>query len=176
MSFRPPSKRLTLIGILLGLGLVVLGIASWPSSDEEAIAAKLQKLAEVVAIEGEENPVMRTARLRREFAELFEEDALVLIPELQRGARGRRELADLGARGPILYSTLTVDFAGVETIVDSGKKSARTKSLAKLSGTRGGEIRRDERKLRIEWKKEGGEWLMGEVRVEAAGREGESGL
>lgn len=160
------TKRMTFLGILLGIGLVVLGIFSWPSSDEEAIAGKLAKLADAIAVEGEENPVMRMGRLRREFEEIFEDDARVHIPELQRSPRGLRELAELGSRATVLYRMLTVSFAAQETTIEPGAKSARTKAMAKLMGSRGGDLRRDERRVLFEWKKSGGTWLISDVTVE----------
>lgn len=170
----PVNKWVLLAGILLGMGLIVLGINAWPSSDEEAIAAKLSKLEEAIAVEGEENPVMRLGRLRREFEEIFEDDVRVHIPEINQQTRGRRQLADLGARGPVLYSKLTVAFTGQETIVDSANKSAKTTTMAKLAGSRGGDYRSDERRVRIEWSRASGEWLISDVKVEAG--EGRRGL
>lgn len=160
------QKRLMVGGIVLGIGLVLLGIFSWPSSDEEIIATKLAKLGEVIGVEGEENPIMRMARLNREFASLFDDNVRVHIPELNQSVRGRRELAELGARATVLYRTLTVSFSGQSSSIDSAANSARTSATAKLMGSRGGDLRRDERKVRFQWTKASGEWLIDDVKVE----------
>lgn len=166
MSDQKRSGLLAAAALVVGVVLVIVGIKSWPSNDEEAIANKLAKLAEVISVTGEENPVMRMTRLRREFEGIFEEDALVSIPEIRQTARGRKELAELGARAPILYRSLTVDFTGQDTVVDPQRRTARTTATAKLEGSRAAnDLRWDEREVRFDWSRESGDWLISNVRV-----------
>src|SRR5690606_11073821 len=99
--------------------------------------------------------------------ELFDADARVSIPEIGQSPRGRRQLAELGSRATVLYRSLSVSFAGLETTVDPEAKTARTKATAKLRGSRGGnELRWDERKVHFDWSRSSGDWLITNVRVE----------
>ena len=166
MKEQSKSFLLAAAALVVGIGLVVVGILSWPSDDEEVIAGKLAKLADVIAVTGEENPVMRMARLRNEFEEIFEEDVRVAIVEIGQTPRGRKQLAELGARGTVLYQSLSVSFTGQQTTVDPATKTARTKATAKLMGSRGaGELRQDERDVRIDWSRASGDWLITDVTV-----------
>lgn len=166
MNGQKRSFFVAVAALVAGIGLVVLGITSWPTDDEEAIANKLAKLSEVVAVVGEENPLMRMTRLRREFEDLFEEDARVSIPEINQTPRGRRQLAELGSRATVLYRSLSVSFTGQETVIDPQAKTARTKATAKLMGSRGAnELRRDERKVQVDWSRSSGDWLITDIRV-----------
>lgn len=161
------NKKLAIAGLFLGLVLIVLGIVSFPTDDEEVISAKLDKLAEVIAVDGPENPVMRMARLKGEFSDLFEEDARVSVPEIRRSARGRKELAELGAQATVLYQQLRVDFTAREIRIEEGGKTAHTTSRVKLSGSRASDDDRwGDRRVRFRWSRGSGEWLIDEVRVE----------
>lgn len=166
MNGQKRSVLLAVAALVVGVVLVVVGIKSWPSNDEEAIANKLAKLAEAIAVTEPENPVMRLTRLRREFEEIFEEDARVSIPEIRQSARGRKELAELGSRATVLYRTLTINFTGQDTVVDPQRRTARTTVTAKLEGSRGAnDLRWDEREVRFDWSRESGDWLITNVWV-----------
>jgi hypothetical protein len=154
-------KRWLAIGaIVLGLGAVLYALFARPS-DEERIGAKLDHLARVVALESDEtNSMMRAARLNEEFSELFTEDVLVIVPELAELRPARRELGHLAARATAGFENAEVSFSGLSIQVDASKTRAQVRAEATLTGSRGGELERDERRVRFGFSKRDGEWLI----------------
>jgi hypothetical protein len=159
------KRWLAIAAVVLGLGAVLYAVFAAPS-DEEEIRAQLDRLALVVGVTADEkNPVIRGARLKREFAEIFTEDVAVSIPELTSLRSGRDELAAVGARAGTYFQTADVSISQIDIEIDGAKTRAQVRSVATLTGSRGGELERDERRVRFEFVQRDGDWLIDAVRV-----------
>lgn len=155
-------RRAAVAVLSVGLGLVGYALFSSPS-DEERIHAVLDALAEAISFDEPENPLQRTARLDRAFADLFGEDVVVRIPEAGVDTTGRGSLGQIGARTRVGYQSLRLSVAHVS--VEAGANSANVALLAKLSGTRGSEVKSDERRAELRFDKVDGDWRIVRVRV-----------
>ncbi len=162
-------KRWLAIGaVVLGLIAVLYAVFSRPS-DEERIRAVIDRLARVVSVSPDEkNVVIRAARLKRDFAEILTKDVAVTIPELTSLRGGRDELAGVGARAGSYYQSADISISDVEIEIDDKKTRAQVRSVATLTGSRGAELERDERRVRFELVQRDGDWLIDAIRVGAA--------
>jgi hypothetical protein len=156
------------IGIAIGVAIAIYALF-YSSSDEDLIGEKLEQLEEAVAVRGTEtNLVVRTARVRKQFSEIFIKQVTFRIPELSRIQGGRTELAGLAARAPQLYATATVDLGGLDIAVDESGSSAAAHGEATLTATRhSGELQRDTRTVMLRFDKIDDDWRIVSVSVSA---------
>jgi hypothetical protein len=166
-------KRWLAIGaVVLGLGALLYALFARPTH-EERIRAKLERLALVVTLDREQqNPLLRAARLKKEFSELFTASVAVTIPELASPLTGRDELAALGARAGTEFQSVEVGFSKIEVELDTTETRAQVRSVATLTGTRGGELEHDRRRVRFGFVRQDGEWLIDLVSVAAPDGDG----
>ena len=73
--------------------------------------------------------------------------------------------ATLAGQTPQVYGDLTLSVGSTDIHVED--THARAVSQVTLTGTRGGELRRDQRNVRFELKQRGGEWRVSAIDVEA---------
>jgi hypothetical protein len=160
--------RRALIYLALLLGVVLVGYAIFGrKTDGEQIEEQLARLAAVVSIDSEENPLTRGARLNREFNDLFTKDARASVPELSAPVRGRRELVALATRAVASFRSLDVAFDG--TSIEVGNAGAHVKTTAKLNGVRtDGALDRGERQVSLAFLRSDGEWKIDDVGVSEA--------
>ena len=157
-----------LIYLALVAGIALVGYAIFGrKTDEEQIVEQLTRLAAVVSIDSEENPLTRGARLNREFNELFTKDARASVPELSTPVSGRRELVALATRAVASFRSLDVEFDG--TSIQVGNAGAHVKTTAKLNGVRtDGDLDRGDRQVSLRFLPADGDWKIDEVSVSEA--------
>jgi hypothetical protein len=166
------KRWLAIAAVALGLGAVLLALFARPTH-EERIRKQLDRLAQVVSAGSDEsNPVLRGARLKREFSELFSADVAVTIPDLGNPVRGRDELAALAARAGMGFQRVEVALSKIDVQVDANETRAQVRSVATVTGTRAGELERDQRRVRFGFSRQDGEWLIDLVAVGARPDEG----
>jgi hypothetical protein len=157
-----------LVWVALIAGLALVGYAVFArKTDEELIEEQLARLAAVMSIDSEENPLARGARLSREFNELFTKDARASVPELSAPVQGRRELVALATRAVASFRSLDVAFSG--TSIDIGNAAADVKTTAKLNGVRAdGDLDRGERQVSLRLVRSDGAFLIDSASVSKA--------
>lgn len=162
------------IGIALGICIAVYALLL-KSSDEELIRERLAQLEQAVKVSaGDTNVVIRGARIKKEFTEIFQKDVTIEIPELTEIRAGRAELVQLAASAPQLWQTATVDLDGLSVEVDQAGTSGVAYGDATLTATKhGGELHRDTRTVSLRFDKIDGEWQIVNVSV-SAGADGAS--
>ena len=149
------------IGIAVGVCIAVYALF-FTSSDEDEIRALLEQLEQSVKVtEGDTNQVLRGARLKREFSEIFIKDVGIEIPELTTISAGRMELVGLATRAPMLYRRATVNLDGLTIEIDSEGLSAAATGDAVLTASRqSGETERDTRDVLLRLDKIDDSWRI----------------
>lgn len=154
----------------LALGVVVASLALlayviFGGSDEDKILARLKELASAVETKPDEtNVVFRTARINGVFKEALDPAVAFSAPELP-SQSGIQNLATLAAQAPQLYGDVTLSVGATDIHVE--KSFVRAVSQVTLTGSRGGELRRETRNVRFELKRSGGDWRVSAIDVEA---------
>jgi hypothetical protein len=156
-------RTFAMVVIALSLGLLVWLFFS--DSDEAKILARLEELANAVETSPNENPGFRALRLRPVFEQGFEPGALLRAPELP-NTSGVQALAALAASVPRIYGDLDVSIGETDVRIDQELHEARVVAGVTLTGTLGGELRRDKRVVRFTLRERDGEWRVELVDVE----------
>lgn len=160
------NRRVVGVAALAGIALgVVTWLVSGGPSDEERIRQRLDRLAAAVSVKGDENVIVRTGRLRSEFHELLAEQASASVPELGVSRSGRRDLADAAAQAGLRFHHGQVSLVDVHVQVEPDRKSGEAKATARLSGSWGGDLRDEVRRVTFRVDKVDGEWLVSSVAV-----------
>jgi len=156
------------IGIVLGIAIAVYALF-FSNSDEDVIRDKLAQLEEAVRIsDGNTNIVIRAARVKKEFGEIFEKEVTIEVPELTDASSGRTELVQLAASAPKLWRTASVDLGNLSVDVDHSGTTAVAYGQAVLTATRhSGDLHRDERTVSLRFDKIDGDWRIVHVSVSA---------
>jgi ketosteroid isomerase-like protein len=142
------------------LAYVILG-----GSDEDKILARLKELASAVETKTDEtNIVLRTARINGVFKQALDPMVTFNAPELQT-QRGIRELATLAGGAGQAFGEISLGIGATDIHVEGNL--ARAVSQVTLTGTRGGELRREERSVRFELRRWEGEWRVSAIDVAA---------
>ncbi len=158
------------LGIAAGLGLVGYAVFGGPS-DEEVIRDQLHHFARVVGVAGDENPVFRLGRLKKEFQSLVTPNVRVRVRELTSLKNGRKGLAAVAARAGTYFSAAEISLSGLEIELNEDKTSAQVGCLAELTAQQGGRPRRDERHVDFTLAKVDGDWLIDSIIVSDVGEE-----
>jgi hypothetical protein len=158
-------RWLAAAGVVAGIGIVGYALFS-QKTPEERIREQLEQLSEVIRVgEEPENPVVRAARLNKQFAELFDQNVHADIPELNNPIQDRKELVQLAARAHFWVRTLEVDFSRLS--IEAGEVNASASGPARLHGTRtNGEPETGERQVRFTLSRADSEWKIDSVKVE----------
>jgi hypothetical protein len=159
----------------LAVGLTVaslslLGYALFGDSDEEKIMARLKELAHAVQTRSDESIVFRQARVNDTFKDALEPQVSLRAPELPT-TTGIRELVKLATVAPQGYGEIALTVGETDVRIDDEANLARAVSLVTLTGSRGGELRREKRHVRFTLHESGGEWRVVEIDVEARSNE-----
>jgi hypothetical protein len=156
------------IGIALGVAIALYALF-FGKSAEDRIRARLDALAQAVSVvDGETNIVIRAARLRQAFAEIFVKNVSVAIPELADHVAGRDDLVELGASAPRFYQTVRVDLGKLAVKLDQDETSAVAYGEAELTATRlDGGPESDSRTVSLRLDLIDGEWRVVDVSVSA---------
>ena len=162
------------IVVLVLLVVAVGGVLLWmrSGSDEELIRAQLTRLAAAVSVpEGGANPLVRGAKMRGEFAAIFDEDVRANVPEFPSELPNKRsELADTATQLSSLYPSLSVELVDIVVKLDDAKQSTHVGATAKLQAQgRGGHASKDSRAIDFLFNKHDGTWRIASVTVWAKG-------
>jgi hypothetical protein len=153
------------LGIALGIAIAVYALF-FAESAEDRVRAQLDALAETIAVRGEENPVLRGARVKKAFEGLLLKEVNFEIPELTEGQTGRNELVRLATMATQLYQSARVDLGGLSIDVDKSETTAMAHGEALLIGVRRtGEPVRDHRSVALHFDKIDDEWLIVSISV-----------
>jgi hypothetical protein len=145
-----------------------LGILAWlllGDSDETKILARLDELANAVETKADENMAFRALRLKGVFQEGFEPGAALRAPELPE-TNGVKELTTLAAGVPRFYGNLDVSIGETDVHVEREAHEARVTAGVTVTGTVGGELRRDKRVVRFTLREREGDWRVSFIEVE----------
>ncbi|HEY3498544.1 MAG TPA: hypothetical protein VGK73_27830 [Polyangiaceae bacterium] len=157
------SRKHIAIGVIAA-SILLLVYALLGSSDEDRVMERLKELASAVETKEGESLVFRTARINGVFKEALEKNAALTSPELGT-TTGRQELAALAGQATRLSPEFQVSLG--ETDVRLEGEEARVVSVVTLTGTRDGELRRDQRHVRFLLRKTDGDWRVAAIDVEA---------
>jgi hypothetical protein len=156
------DRRLALA--LVAVSAAVLAYVVWGGSDEDKILARLKELAHALETRPDETNVLaRTARINGVFKEALEPNVTFSAPELP-GTTGIRPLALLAGQAPESFGDVTVSVGATDIHVEGAL--AHAVSQVTLTGARGGELRREQRNVRIELRRAGTDWRVGAIEVE----------
>jgi hypothetical protein len=165
---RGTRRWLPLAGVAVGATLVAYALF-FGKTEEERIRQRLHQLEDAVAVDGAENPMLRAARLRKDFADLIAQNVTVAIPELGASEGGRAHLVEVAAGAAGQWRTARVDLGGLAIRIDETKDHAVCVGDAKLTATSGaGEPERDVRTVSLRLDKLEGQWRVVDISVSAS--------
>lgn len=154
-------SALALIAVSLGL----LAYVIFGGSDEDKILARLKEVGRAVETRSDEtNVLLRTGRINGVFKDAMEPTVTFSAPELG-AVNGTLELAKLAGRAPENFGDVTVSVGPTDIHVEGAV--AHAVSQVTLTGSRGGELRREQRNVRFELRRSSGTWRVGAIEVEA---------
>lgn len=157
-----PRRAAALAVVLVSVGL--LGYVFLSDSDEERILARLEELARAVETSPGENMAFRTLRLKKVFEGALEPQVRFSAAELD-DTTGRGELAALAGSAPNAFGNLDVSIGSTDIRINRELNDAEVSSQVTLTSSRGGELRRDTRRVRFELHESDGEWRVSAIRV-----------
>ena len=150
---------------LVVVSAAVLAWVVWGGSDEDKILARIKELARAVETRPDETNVLaRTARINGVFKEALEPNVTFSAPELP-SQMGSRPLALLAGQAPQSFGDVTLSVGATDIHVDHAV--AHAVSQVTLTGSQGGELRREQRNVRFELARHGGDWRVAAIEVEA---------
>jgi len=155
-------------GVAALVVVVSLGVLGWlvlGDSDETKILTRLEKLASAVETKQNENMAFRALRLKAVFEEGLEPGAVLRAPELPETS-GLKELTALAASVPRAYGELDVSIGETDVRIEREAHEAHVAAGVTLTGTLGGELRRDKRVVRFTLRERDGEWRVELIDVE----------
>jgi hypothetical protein len=158
-------SRRTLALVVIASSLALLAWLFLADTDEAKILARLEALADAVETKQNENPGFRALRLRPVFQDGFEPGALLRAPELP-NTSGIQALTALAASVPRAYGELDVSIGETDVRIDRQAHEARVTAGVTLTGTVGGELRRDKRVVRFTLRERDDEWRVELIDVE----------
>jgi hypothetical protein len=158
-------KRSILLGIAIAAALAVLYVIFFRPSDEARIRMQLERLALVVQIDaGEKSPMPRAARIQKEFAKIFTDDARATVEELEESLEGRDALVSAAVQLAGAYTSADVSFDKVTVRINVAAAEAR--AIAKVTGVRQGQSHKlEEMRVRFTLKKLDGDWKIAKTTV-----------
>ena len=152
------SRRTLALFAVVG-SLAVLGWLLFGESDEAKVLARLDELANALETHKDENMAFRALRLKGVFAEGFEPGASLRAPELP-DTNGVKELTALAASVPRYYGELDVSIGETDVHVEREAREARVTAGVTVTGSLGGELRRDKRVVRFTLRERDGDWRV----------------
>ena len=153
------------LGIALGLAIALYALF-FAESAEDRVRAQLDAVAGAIAVKGEENPVLRAARVEKAFEGLVIREDRFEIPELTEGETGRNELVRLATVASQTYQSARVDLSGLRIDLDQSETTAMAHGEASLIGVRRtGEPVRDHRQVALRFDKVDDLWLIASISV-----------
>jgi hypothetical protein len=166
LSLALALSRRGVAALVVALSLGVLGWLFLGDSDEAKILARLEALANVVETKQNENMAFRALRLKPVLEEGLEPGAVLRAPELPE-ASGVKELTALAASVPRAYGDLDVSIGETDVRIEREAHEAHVAAGVTLTGTLGGELRRDKRVVRFTLRERDGDWRVELIEVEA---------
>lgn len=149
---------------LIVASLVVLAYVVFGGSDEDKVLARLKEVARAVETRSDEtNVLLRTARVNGVFKAALTPDVTFTAPELE-SQTGIRALAVLAGDAPARFGEVTLSVGATDIHVEGA--IAHAVSQVTLTAARGGELRRDQRNVRFELRRSGGDFRISAIDVE----------
>ena len=160
------KRWLPFFGIALGASLVVYALF-FAKTEQEQIRSRLQELsASVRRKDARESDAVRSARLRKDFGELFAKDVTLAVPELGSATQGRSALIEFAASAPQEFAELDLSLDALRVQLDESKEHAIAIGQAQLSATRReGTREKETRTVSLRLDKRNGEWRIVDVSV-----------
>ena len=154
------------MGVVAGVVIAIYAIF-FGSTDEDRIRELLERLERAVAVHSDEtNVIVRGARVRKAFKEIFSKDVRFQVPDFQSAGQSRRALVGLATQAPRLYRNATVDLGGLSVKVDEKGESSTAFGQAVVVGVRqNGTAERDSRTISLRLDKMDGDWRIVQVDV-----------
>jgi HSP20 family molecular chaperone IbpA len=146
------------------IAAVVLGFTFFRDSDEDRIRKVLAELAKIVMVKDGDTLLSRAARLNSKLPGVVDEDVRVDVAELNLDVRGRKKLAEDGAKAGLLYQQADCDFTNVSIKLDPGGTVATVEAVGVVTATRGGERKADKRDVHFLLRKDGS-WKIATIDV-----------
>lgn len=160
--------KLFTLKILMSAGLLLIAVLAWlwHSRDdmESVINRRLDEAVVLVERTGDESPFLVIGQARELVNYLAAEPVVSVgspFPEL----RDRQELVALVAQARQTVNRLTVRVYDRRVEVYDDGRSAVMEFVAVVTATYGGEQRRENRHLRLEWILEEGEWVVAKAEL-----------
>lgn len=154
---------------------VVLFFVLRPSDEQRVRAQLLRTVAAVTVTEDDTNPIVRLARIRREFKETLDKDvriSLVDVPNVPALRNGRDALGETATQLTAVFRTMEIDLSAIEVKLDDAHTSAQVKSRATLvANGRDGRARRESRAVDFLLYKIDGTWRITTINVWPKDRE-----
>lgn len=163
------SRTHLALGLTLASGALLV-YALVGDSDEEKIMSRLRELAHAVETQSDESIVFRQARVNKTFKEALEANVSLRAPELP-STTGVPELVKLATVAPQGFGEIGLSVGETDIRIDGDAHLARAVSLVTLTGSSGGELRREKRHVRFTLHESGGDWRVVEIDVEARSNE-----
>ena len=141
------------------------------TSTEARVRARLAEVSGAVRVEGvEQNFVLRAARIRQVFNDVFDRRATLQIPELAGRSPDRAMLVALASQAPATYAQASLDLSGLSIDLDRDETSAHAHGRVKLLVTdQQGVAQSDVRAASIRLDLVDGEWRIVSLVASAMG-------
>lgn len=169
MALSLPSSAkgwLAFAAVVVGVSLALWALFA-KKSDEELIRERLDELAHVVAVDGDENLIFRGNRMKDKLSKIFTPAVRVDIQELAGRTSGRDELVLIATKAGTYFRHAEVDIDADSIDVIAGSNSATVRGSATITGDRGSGPQRDERRVTFGFAKVDDEWMIDSVVVTA---------
>lgn len=145
-------------------GLLALAVAVWLASqmggEKRRIEKRLERLAELVEKDGDENDLV-AANKARNVGLLFAREFSIDLAGRARGAvTERQRIAQVMLRYRSAPSRISLDFSDVEIALGAAERSADMTAVATASATTGGDLSRRRFRLAFHWVREDSEWVI----------------
>jgi ketosteroid isomerase-like protein len=149
---------------LVFASLALLAYVVFGGADEDKILARLKEVARAVETRSDEtNVVLRTARINGVFKDAMDPNVTFSAPELGSEV-GTLALAKLAGQAAVNFGDLTLSVGATDIHVEGAV--AHAVSQTTLTAARGGELRRDQRNVRVELRHAGSDWRIAAIEVE----------
>ncbi|MEM6788937.1 MAG: nuclear transport factor 2 family protein [Myxococcota bacterium] len=149
------------VGVVIGLMLAVYALFFSRDAEDE-VRDHLERLEAAVDVAPGTQVVLRAARVKQEFRELFTADVTFDVPELDGAdAEGRKGLIALAAAAPRRFERARLELDGLDIELSGDERSAIAVGEAIIVGAGYGEpVRRDRRTVSLQLERGDDGWRI----------------
>ena len=148
-------KKWMVAAACAAVGIVVLSLTLFRSSEEDRIKKTLDRLVKTAMVKEGDNILSRTARLKSELAEVVDDDVRIDVPDLHIATTGRQQVVEKAAQAGVMFTSADCELTNMRIQVDEGATTAKVDAVAIFTGVRGGERRIDRRDVHFLLRKDG---------------------